>query len=233
MEIITLDAETTGPNPLTDKLVTLFIGKMDANGIFLEKQDLLFNPGIDIPVEASNVHGITTEKAAKDGIHPDDHAATLLAIRNYLVQNKALPLVVYNAPFDLTLLNLAFAAHNIPVINFDEFFVFDPFVVDKAHDKYRKGSRQLADVAVVYNVKVDPTKTHTADYDCYLTGSIALKLLSYSQYAARTPEIWMSVQKAEKKEQANSLETYLRKIKNDDSIVISGEWPERKSGAES
>lgn len=225
MEIITLDTETTGPDAKNDKIVTLFLGKMNEDGTFVEKFSYLFNPGTDILEAATAVHGITNEYAQEHGIHPDNHKTPLEEIRNYLLNNSHLPIVVYNAPFDLTLLNKAFIHNNLEEINFESLFIFDPFIVDKSHDRYRSGSRKLSTVAEVYGTEVDTTKAHSADYDCYLAGTIAFKLLNHPQYKNLTPKMWMVAQKTMKKDQAESLQAHLRSKTKDNTIIISPEWP--------
>jgi len=54
------DIESTGINPATDRIVELAIVRIDTNG---EKSRLrrLVNPGIPIPKESSDIHGITDE----------------------------------------------------------------------------------------------------------------------------------------------------------------------------
>ena len=55
------DLETTGVNPSTDRIVQICIVKTDINLNILDKKNLMFNPLIPIPKEATNAHGITDE----------------------------------------------------------------------------------------------------------------------------------------------------------------------------
>jgi DNA polymerase-3 subunit epsilon len=52
------DLETTGLNPRVDRIVELALLRMTPDGQVIERVRR-FNPGVPIPVEASNVHGIT------------------------------------------------------------------------------------------------------------------------------------------------------------------------------
>lgn len=58
--VCVFDLETTGINPAKDRIVELAIIKLFPDGKKIEKHSLL-NPGIPIPPEASEVHGITDE----------------------------------------------------------------------------------------------------------------------------------------------------------------------------
>lgn len=58
--LIIFDLETTGVNPVKDRIVQIAALKIWADGTE-EKKETLVNPGIEIPKEASDVHGITNE----------------------------------------------------------------------------------------------------------------------------------------------------------------------------
>lgn len=59
--IVFFDLETTGTDTLKDKIVQIGIVKIHPNGKE-EVYDFLVNPGIPIPAEASEIHGITDDK---------------------------------------------------------------------------------------------------------------------------------------------------------------------------
>lgn len=58
--IVFFDLETTGLNPVRDRIVEIAVVKVSPRGDMIEK-DRRFNPGVPIPAEASAVHGITDE----------------------------------------------------------------------------------------------------------------------------------------------------------------------------
>jgi DNA polymerase-3 subunit epsilon len=58
--LIFFDLETTGVNISSDRIVQIAIVKMNVDGTTDEKTKLI-NPGIPIPKEATDVHGITDE----------------------------------------------------------------------------------------------------------------------------------------------------------------------------
>lgn len=60
-DTVFFDLETTGTDVATDRIVQIAMLKRFANGDPEEIKDLMFNPTIPIPKEASDVHGITDE----------------------------------------------------------------------------------------------------------------------------------------------------------------------------
>ena len=71
MNTLIFDTETTGlPNwgepsdhPSQPHIVDIACSLFDPAGCEIERFDAIINPGVEIPVEASNIHGITTEIA--------------------------------------------------------------------------------------------------------------------------------------------------------------------------
>ena len=63
----TFDLETTGPNPMTARIVTASLILLGPDGTELRHGEWLADPGVEIPEEAAAVHGITTEHAREHG----------------------------------------------------------------------------------------------------------------------------------------------------------------------
>ena len=157
------DLETTGIDVETSRIVTATVAVINVDGVVLERTDWLLDPVIDIPEQATNVHGITTEHARQNG----QDAATgvgeiVAALRSAL--ERSLPLVAYNAPYDLTLLNREAMRHGIlPLLTPSP--VIDPLVIDKAVDRYRKGKRTLSVTSAFYGV--DPRRRARLRCGCH------------------------------------------------------------------
>ena len=66
------DTETTGTDPETARIVTAAV---IVHGPEPVDARWLVNPGIDIPAEATAVHGISTETAQAQGLDPADALA--------------------------------------------------------------------------------------------------------------------------------------------------------------
>lgn len=170
------DTETTGTNTETDRIVTSALVDYMPGGQHTTCT-WIADPGIEIPTEASNLHGITTARARKEGRPAGEvveEISTALAER----LQAGVPLVVYNAPFDLTLLDRECRRHGLKTL--EERLgrpispVIDPLVIDKAADTYRKGSRKLEAVAAHYGVPL--TDAHTADADARAAARVAVAL---------------------------------------------------------
>ncbi|MDO5082624.1 MAG: exonuclease domain-containing protein [Arachnia propionica] len=144
------DTETSGRDPRTAEIVTAAVGE----------QEWLLRPTAPIPEEATAIHGITTEEATARGI---DHLEGLVAIRDAIVGvwRDGGVLCVFNAPYDCTLLDRELRRHGLAGFEV-EGVVIDPFVIDKQVDRYRRGRRQLVDVARHHGVVLSAEEAHGA-----------------------------------------------------------------------
>lgn len=166
------DTETTGIDTRFDRLVTAFIGVLGPSGEVLEAHSWLANPGVEIPERAAEVHGITTEKAQAEGA---DARSVVTEVVSTLreVLSRGLPLVVYNASFDLSLIHHEAVRHGVDPLS-DPKPVVDPLVIDRALDQYRKGKRTLDSVSAHYGVS-NPA-AHDAMGDAVTTGLVVQKM---------------------------------------------------------
>ena len=57
------DLETTGRDPRTALIVTATLVMVDEHGRAASSAEWLVDPGVPIPAEAAEVHGVTTERA--------------------------------------------------------------------------------------------------------------------------------------------------------------------------
>jgi len=155
-QIAVFDTETTGVDTENDRIVTAFIGVMNTvTREFVESWQWLVNPGVEIPKGASDVHGITNEKARAEGVAPADAIFEIMQ-RLDILARKGLVLVAMNASFDFTILDREIERHlpgTRPLMEVGDDgrihrpVVFDPMVMDRAVDKWRKGTRKLVDLA--------------------------------------------------------------------------------------
>lgn len=163
--MLSFDLETTNVNPLEARIVTSAV--VTIRGSEKHEYEMLADPGIEIPKSTSDIHGITTEYAREHGRpHDEVLAETVARIREGWDQGATL--IVYNAPYDLTVLKT-----QAPDFTIDG-PVFDPLVVDRAKDPYRKGNRKLESVSAHYGVNL--TNAHEATADSVAAARIAWKL---------------------------------------------------------
>src|SRR5690625_1289000 len=137
------DTETTGVNPREDRIVTAALVLRDRSG--MRQRTWLVDPGVPIPQSAADVHGITTDVARAMG-EPPAQALEELATEIAHFLRQGVPLVVYNACFDLTLMEYELHRHGLPLLSQrlgrDIAPVIDPLVLDRAVDPYRRGDRE-------------------------------------------------------------------------------------------
>lgn len=166
------DTETTGIDTRNDRLVTAYVGVVGSGGHLMESHSWLANPGVDIPQRAAEVHGITTEKAIAEGGDPADIVAQVVDVLRAMV-TRDIPLVIYNAGFDLSLIRHEAIRHGVEPFG-DAKPVIDPLVIDRALDQYRKGKRTLESVSAHYGV-TNPA-AHDAKGDAVTTGLVVQKM---------------------------------------------------------
>lgn len=217
------DLETTGIDVESSRIVSAHVGVIDATGASIEQSDWLADPGVEIPAQASAVHGITTERARAEGRPAAEVVSEITeALRDLL--SRGIPVTVFNAPYDLTLLNREAIRYGIAPLA-APFPIIDPLVIDKAVDRYRRGKRTLEFTAVHYGVPL--LDAHDAGADAIAAGRVA-QALGRRFLADLPPSIegLHQAQTAWAAEQAQGFQDYMRKNK-DASFTTSGAWPER------
>lgn len=164
---LAFDTETTGVHVAVDRIVTAAIVDIRP-GEPVRTRTWLINPGVEIPAEATKVHGITTTMARADGVHPSV-ALDEISLEIETALASGMPLVAMNAAFDFTLLDRELLRYKLGGIverlgSYDALRpVLDPYVLDRELDKYRKGGRTLTDLCRHYRVKLDGAHEATAD----------------------------------------------------------------------
>jgi DNA polymerase III subunit epsilon len=217
------DLETTGIDVATSRIVSAHVGVIGTDGQVVEQRDWLADPGIEIPGQASAVHGISTEMARTQGRPAAEVIAEIVAALRELF-DRGIPVTAYNASYDFTLLAAEAARYGVPALA-SPMPVVDPLILDKAMDKFRKGKRTLEAAAVHYNVNL--IDAHTAGADAVAAGRVA-------QAIGRAFAGDLVIDAAElhdrqvvwAREQAQSFQDYMRRTK-DPSFTTDGTWPVR------
>ena len=157
------DIETTGIDYDEDRIVTAALSLV-GNGEPIEERGWIVDPGVEIPAEASAIHGITTERARAEGSEPAE-VVEEITTQLEAAQDAGIPIVAFNARFDLTFLDREARRHGVrPLIErVSTLLVVDPFVIDKWINRYRKGSRKLAAICAFYGARLD--EAHAAESD--------------------------------------------------------------------
>jgi DNA polymerase III subunit epsilon len=245
------DLETTGVQVEEDRIVQAAIVIVDASKKLVQADVQLVNPGIDIPAEATAVHGISTERARAEGGDPAtvlEHYADELTA----AQEIGVPLVGANLVYDFTLFDRELRRHGLRTL--EQRLgrplspVVDVMVLDKLCHRFRKGGRKLTDLCTHYGVKHDGA--HDAGADALAACRIAWRMVqwgslpdshfiahpgitsrdmatvpgAYRKLAALSlPELHAAQVRA-KVEQDRGLAQYF-KDKNQDYSGLDGHWP--------
>lgn len=210
------DLETTGRDPREARIVTACL-VIDTPGQDPEPNDWIADPGVDIPDEAAAVHGITTEQARAVGLPAWSVVAEIRALLVAL-SITGTPVVIYNAQYDLTVLDRECRRHGLPPIDVRP--VLDPFVIDKQVDRYRRGKRTLTDTARLYGVPL--LDAHTATADALAAIGVAREL--GDRYGLPDAPSVHELQVGWKREQQTSLEAYFRK-QGTLTEPVAKDWP--------
>lgn len=172
--LVAFDLETTGVDTLSARIVTsslIYVERRDDGTWDTWQKNRLADPGIEIPEGAAAVHGVTTEMARANGQPHDEVLAGTIADIHKAWDAGAI-LVAFNAAYDLSML-----------CALDPDFVvrgpvFDPLIVDKALDRFRRGGRKLTDIAALYGVPLSEEDAHDSFADAIAAGKLATRMIN-------------------------------------------------------
>jgi DNA polymerase III subunit epsilon len=173
LPLASLDFETTGVDPLRDRILSyaLLTGH---DGV----RTGMIDPGVPIPPESAEVHGITASMLR--GAPPSAEGLAVVVEWVQSLIDRQVGLVVFNASYDLTMLRAEADRHGIAQPDWARLKVVDPFVVDWG---VGRETRRLVDVATAYGVSVE--RAHDAVCDARAAHDVAVEI------GARHPQIGM------------------------------------------
>jgi DNA polymerase-3 subunit epsilon len=230
---LSLDTETTGLDTDTDRIVTASLLHIEPDGTVLWAGEWLADPGVEISPEAEEKHGVSNDTARRDGLPA---AQVVAEIEEALDRrwNRHTPLVVANAPYDLSLLSAELMRHHNRPITFCG-GVLDPITCDRHLDKYRRGGHNLEALCKTY--LVDPGEAHRSASDALAAAGVMRVMVGkFPQLRQLTiGEVYVKQQQWHQ-EWAAHLEEYLRRDKVKDKtataediagIKVDRAWPIR------
>lgn len=225
--LLAFDTESTGTDPLQARIVTaatVLVGEANAGPRAIDARDWLVNPGVPIPAAASEIHGVTDDIAATG--RPTAEALVEIAGILEGAWSRGLPVIAYNATYDLTLVASELARNDMPPLHVGH--VIDPLVIDRAVDKYRKGKRTLEVTCQHYRVVLD--EAHQAGSDATAAARLAWRLAQ--TYPALVGELSLAelheAQVLWQQQWADHYQEYLRTKGGKPDAVIDGSWPVRQ-----
>ncbi|MEV4923492.1 exonuclease domain-containing protein [Streptomyces roseoverticillatus] len=224
------DTETTGVDVEHDRIVSAALVVQSAAEAAPVVTRWLVDPGVPVPEGAVAIHGLTDAYLQRNGRWP---APVMEEVARALAGQaaRAIPLVVMNAPFDLTLLDRELRRHRASTLaaylGAAPLCVMDPWVLDKHLDRYRKGRRTLTDLCAQYGVEL--TGAHDAASDALAALQVVravgrrfaarLERLSPAELHARQA-VWHAAQ-------ARGLQAWF--ARNGTEEVCDPAWPLRPS----
>lgn len=227
--LIGFDLETTGTDPREARIVTGAVIEV-RDGEPVGHREWLADPGVEIPADAVAVHGITNARATAEG-RPAAEVADAIAEVLVAYWKTGVPVVAYNATFDLTLLAAELRRHSLPSLRdrlggLDPAPVIDPYTIDRSIDRYRRGKRNLEAVCAEYGVLLDAAHDASADAlaAARLAGAIAER---HAKVAALGPAELHRHQIEWYAEWAADFQEFLRRKGNPDAVV-DAVWPLRE-----
>ncbi|MFE0631576.1 exonuclease domain-containing protein [Streptomyces sp. NPDC058864] len=166
--IVVLDLETTGLYPDTARIVEA--AWLLADHRALAWDSVLVNPGIPIPVDAYEIHGIDDALVRRSGLDPLE---ALDALTNTLAKHiiEGATLVVFNYTYDLAVLDAECRRYGLATLTDrlgQKLQVVDPMRISQQIRS--RGSNALADLAVLYSS--DDIAPHSALGDCLATWDV-------------------------------------------------------------
>lgn len=242
LKTVTFDIESTGVHTDTDRIITCFVRARDGDRVVFER-NWVINAGVEVPQEASEVHGMTTEWVREHG--RTDVARAIFEIADSLASYAELGYIVcgFNHEYDLAILDAEVQRHHnvsgLPALMGTKPRFIDPAIFSRVFDKYVRGGHKLITVAQRNGIEVEEDRLHAADYDVEVTEKLVKIMLNRAWRElpelrkGKTPDEFVTAlqkwQANEKWKWAEHTTQYFEsagKTEDDGSkIVVSGAFP--------
>ncbi|MEZ4220714.1 MAG: 3'-5' exonuclease [Polyangiaceae bacterium] len=183
LAMVCVDTETTGRDSSTDRIVEIACVRWE-NGVVVRRDNWLVNPGMPIPKEAFDVHGISDDDVKDAPAFAEIAKAVLTAL------SGAVP-VAYNADFDRSFLVAelaraeAFDDKPPPACRKGVDWV-DPLVWARELQKYEKG-KSLGEVTARLGIDIGTAHRATDDAEA------ALRVFQTFRSDARVPKTYAAL----------------------------------------
>ena len=225
--MLPFDTETTGVEE--DALILSATVARVVPGQQITAYTWYLNHWVPIPEASTKIHGLT-EEFLRD--HGGDPPLMLEGITGYIAacMDEGVPLVGMNVAFDLTRLDRNCRKYMVaPLSNRRPISpVIDAFVLDKGVDRYRKGKRNLAALASLYQIPWDAAQAHTSVADAIAAARVAWRIgRIYPPLGALSLQELHDLQTIWKRQQDVNFAAYLRRENKPVDPTLDGQWPVR------
>lgn len=212
------DVETTGRDPRQARLVTASVVVVDGGGSVVAEHEWLADPGVEIPAEVTQIHGVSTAHAREFGHPAAQVTAEVTEVLGALFAG-GVPVIAFNASYDFTVLARESVRHGVAAMGAKP--VIDPYICNKQAHKFRKGRRTLGDLCEEYGVSLKEAHTSAADAlaTIRLADALALRFpqLQGDCHGLHDLQIgWATAQAAD-------FQSYLRRT--NPTAMVEGHWP--------
>lgn len=242
IRLAVFDLETTGVNPLVDRIVTAYFALLNERGEVEREQEWIVDPGVPIPEQASDVHGWTNERLNAWPQTRRDLDAVALEIGHLIYAitgDGRIPLAGHNLAYDCTMLDAHLVRAGRSPLPYGPrrggtgINVLDSLVLDKHFNRYLKGSgqRKLTPTAARYGIELTEEQAHAANFDAIASGRITQAIIrKHLPYLAGSPDMPTSLSAlhaqhvAWRAEQQIDLQKWLRDNTDPDAFC-EPEWP--------
>jgi DNA polymerase-3 subunit epsilon len=174
--LLGFDTETTGVGP-TDAIISASLVLRDPRKGYDGdvKASWVMNPHRHISQAAEQVNGFSDAEVQAHGIEPTVGLPQIASLISR-AQNLNIPLLAYNAPFDVAMLQRGLHHWDLPGLGATmkriDLLVVDPLVLDRAASS-RRGRRTLSDAAAFYGVS-----PHGSFHDATADTTAAIDLIA-------------------------------------------------------
>lgn len=212
------DLETTSANPREARIVSANISIINGKAELMQSHNWLVNPGVPIPPETTEIHGISDSDVQANGRDPQEATREISELLSQLFQT--MPVIAFNAPYDFTVLHAEAQRHGVETINASP--VIDPLVLDRKLDRFRRGKRTLTVMSEFYNVPLH--NAHSADADALAAVGVADEIARrYPGEVQIDPLLLHSQQVQWHQEWAENFQDFLRR--KNPTARVDGSWP--------
>jgi DNA polymerase III subunit epsilon len=176
-EVLAFDLETTGIDRFNDVPVSYALALVRA-GIVVHSWSGLIDPGREIPVEATEVNGITSERARAEGM-PLDMAVAVITDTIVAAGRRGVPIAGMKIDYDLTMVDTQarlWWGHGLSELGWNG-PVLDVSVIDRHVDPDRQGPRTLTNLCEHYGVYLG--QAHDAWADAVASAGVLFALAEH------------------------------------------------------
>jgi DNA polymerase-3 subunit epsilon len=225
--MVGFDCETTGVDTERDLILSASVINIPRTAPPAETTEYLLHPGLTDPPGGYEIHKISLQFLKENGADPAETLEALCQVLSIMVDEHT-PLVGMNVPFDLTMLDRNCRLYGVaPLTDRCQIFALDAFVLDKAVDPYRKGSRKLEALANQYRIPWDAASAHGSAYDAFAAARVVWRIgRLYPALGSLTVPQLHQLQVEWKQKQDASFAEYLRKNQKP-TEGVDGRWPIR------